>query len=96
MDGYISIQEAIDAVESDLKQIDPLDPGQGIMKACIRRAVWRLKQVQFTDVRPVVRGRWIDNGFTLHKCSLCGCEDAFCKPSNYCPNCGADMRGWDS
>ena len=35
----------------------------------------------------VVHGRWIDG----MKCSVCGQVD-WTKP-NYCPNCGADMRG---
>lgn len=45
------------------------------------------------DVRPVVRGRWV-NG----KCDNCGehapywCLATTFHESNYCPNCGADMR----
>ena len=38
------------------------------------------------------KGKWICYGFTLHKCSLCGFEDAFIEPNNFCANCGADMR----
>ena len=46
------------------------------------------------DVRPVVRGKWI----ARHKwdwivCSECSYESN--KASNFCPNCGADMRGTD-
>ena len=45
------------------------------------------------------KGKWIEEGrlFNFHKCSNCG-EDAFLHDvhgeylSNYCPNCGADMR----
>ena len=37
-------------------------------------------------------GKWICDGFTLHKCSICGFEDAFCKPNNFCANCGAKMN----
>ena len=55
------------------------------------------------DVRPVVRGEWecgaqdFQTGYT-HTCSVCGgfinmyvggAEDDY----NFCPNCGADMRG---
>lgn len=46
------------------------------------------------DVRPVVHGTWVDetnkwsNGF---RCSQCG-HKIFCGTTNYCPNCGADMR----
>ena len=48
------------------------------------------------DARPVVRGRW-DNvsrisrkGFEWFKCSNCGME--WSNLTNFCPNCGADMR----
>lgn len=48
------------------------------------------------DVAPVVRGRW-DNasrisrkGFEWFKFSNCGME--WSNLTNFCPNCGADMR----
>ncbi len=59
------------------------------------------------DVRPVVRGRWIVNQTAMGtNYSVCSeCEKEFCfRPdygtlikidlsgTNYCPNCGADMR----
>ena len=43
-------------------------------------------------------GEWIDlktmdEWYThVYKCSLCGCEHMY---SNYCPNCGAKMKGID-
>lgn len=44
------------------------------------------------DVEPVRYGRWIDHPLTKYPiCSVCGCK-ALAK-YNYCPNCGADMRG---
>lgn len=58
------------------------------------------------DVRENVRGEWIDCGthgdwaweqdghgncWHIWKCSKCECTTEHC--SNYCPNCGADMRG---
>ena len=56
------------------------------------------------DVRPVVRGKWIDRWYCSNmsgyeyamKCSVC--ENPTYRISlaekmpNYCPNCGADMR----
>lgn len=52
------------------------------------------------DVRPVVRGKWEQTkdefGF-YNKCSACG-KEYYCgpiAPFNFCPNCGADMRGGD-
>lgn len=46
------------------------------------------------DVRPVKRGKWIDtdNYYQRWKCSVCGCHTRDAAP-NFCPNCGADMRG---
>ena len=53
------------------------------------------------EVAPVVRGEWIKTapyrpggrpprGVVLYQCNLCkGVADT---PSNFCPNCGADMR----
>ena len=58
------------------------------------------------DVRENVRGEWIDDGihgdwaweqdghgnfWHFWKCSRCGMGTK--TRSNYCPNCGADMRG---
>ena len=43
------------------------------------------------DVRPVVRGRWIDvEDSTLSTCSVCG-FNVGAYTFHYCPNCGADM-----
>ena len=43
------------------------------------------------------RGKWIimDAGFPVPKCSVCGEKANMRKRSyyNFCPNCGADMRG---
>lgn len=42
------------------------------------------------DVRPVVRGTWVKNGWSI-RCSICGYDMPFAT-RNFCPNCGADMR----
>lgn len=45
------------------------------------------------DVRPNVTGRWIDHQmgrWVYAKCSEC--ETVHDVRSNFCPNCGADMR----
>ena len=41
--------DGIKAIESDLDEIDALDPDAGIKKACIRRAVWKLMGVPSAD-----------------------------------------------
>ena len=51
------------------------------------------------DVRGV--GKWIEDAMRI-KCSVCGtdfndevtcCSDCYRWPWNYCPNCGARMKG---
>lgn len=41
-------------------------------------------------------GEWIDVNFdgTLHECSVC--HERSCCNGNFCPDCGADMRGGDA
>ena len=57
-----------------------------------------LKQIILRGSRP--KGKWIDisvikafhyDGEPRVRCSRCGDEEEW--SSNYCPNCGADMRG---
>ena len=53
-----------------------------------------LKTAPTADVRENVRGEWIDNGIdpgAWNFCSVCGEQsiDLY----DFCPNCGADMRG---
>ena len=46
------------------------------------------------DVRPVVRGKWVQGDMPTYggyKCSVCGANTVLYK-ANFCPNCGADMR----
>ena len=49
------------------------------------------------DVRPVVRGRWEIGGVNGNgvignwTCDVCGGMSL--KDTQFCPNCGADMRG---
>lgn len=60
-------------------------------------------QYQAADVRPVVRGKWIDRydkyyGWNMWACSACGEEFVLTDGTpdmneyHFCPNCGADMR----
>lgn len=49
-----------------------------------------LTSIPAADVRPVVRGKWFQNGYSI-RCSECGYDMPFAV-RNFCPNCGADMR----
>ena len=52
------------------------------------------------DVRPVVRGRWIEKPYLLGTTNVCSvCLENYGMPHgkyNFCPNCGADMRRGDN
>lgn len=64
-------------------------------------------EIPDADVRPVVRGYWHGEGdgyadgelvCDMWQCSCCGewFDEWDDKPTwNFCPNCGADMRGGD-
>lgn len=70
-------------------------------KACrVLDMLDEVEQFQSADVRQVVRGKWIVDSIAsnIFSCSVCG-QDAPVEPtggteykSNFCPNCGADMR----
>lgn len=72
------------------------------------KALWRRICKQPTvDAVPVRHGEFIGteydgyaDGYPVYyewKCSECGCIFEDDEPTyNYCPNCGADMRGEDS
>ena len=49
-----------------------------------------LMDIPAADVRPVARGVWVKNGWSI-RCSICGYDMPFAT-RNFCPNCGADMR----
>ena len=49
-----------------------------------------INQFPSSDVEPVKHGRWKRCGKNLGECSECG--EVVVIKSNYCPNCGADMR----
>ena len=57
-----------------------------------------LMDVPAADVKPVVRGKWIFDDFDGdgfdYQCPCCSMYAK--KPSNFCPNCGADMREADN
>ena len=51
-------------------------------------AVYRIKDFPAADVAPVRHARWLLDG----RCSEC-LANPLTTHKNYCPNCGADMRG---
>ena len=53
-----------------------------------------MQRIPAADVRPVVRGEWIicSDGYYPY-CSVCKNEPQGRVMTDFCPNCGADMRG---
>ena len=51
---------------------------------------WNRRGVEKADAKPVKRGEWGKRAYNRLQCSYCGkCEDI---ATDFCPNCGADMR----
>ena len=60
---------------------------------CRQYAQEEIKKIPAADVRPVVRGKWVKNGWSI-RCSVCGYDMPFAT-RNFCPNCGAMMEEAD-
>lgn len=58
----------------------------------LHNALEAFNEIPAADVRPVRRGKWeYNSGDNIPYCSECMMpQDSEC---NFCPNCGADMRG---
>ena len=84
---YIT-QEEVFKILTDLN--DPLNA-----KVRTTEAMRLINDLPAADVKPVVRGKWIELGKYIDgynwRCSVCKRESTMA--INYCPNCGADMRG---
>lgn len=51
-----------------------------------------IDEIPAADVREVVRGKWKKRkNWSRCVCSVCSYENG--GETNFCPNCGADMRG---
>ena len=99
---YIQHQSALDAIEAERKVVHHESQMECTEEACrneyvitrvLERLAIRVQIIPAADVRPVVRGRW-ENFRGKPRCSRCKAvwpEDYY--DHNFCPNCGADMRG---
>ena len=91
MADYIERDELL----ADLRLARSLTPGlpyEGPMAKIVDTFFDLIATYPAADVAPVKRGRWVDG-----HCDQCGCygEDDRVGgniPTNFCPNCGADMR----
>jgi len=73
-------------------------PGCPRLWGCGCDRIDRLIAISAADVRPVVRGHWIEHISDLFpadstiECDQCHAEQPTGIDDNFCPNCGADMR----
>ena len=104
MADYISRDEAIERIQPHVKPQTVY--GEGYLQA-IEHATAILELMPAADVQPVKHGEWDFQGYQLFKCTNCKeiftqnqleamqnhiNQEEFTFP-NFCPNCGADMRG---
>lgn len=90
MAEYIEKQAAIEAINS-------VPAGNWSSK----RYAGELERIPPADVRPVIRGRWINEervgfGSVEAECSNCGRRMIYNPAWRCCPWCMADMRGGDA
>ena len=98
MAEYISRSALIDMLTDKYLEAKFYD---GCKARTIKECMYMIDGIP-SDVAPVRHGRWVDHCVRDWRCSECGDKiikfrsvDGYCyddKP-NFCPNCGADMRG---
>lgn len=94
MNDYMDKQTAINLLDNLIGMVE--DTQENDYDAALKMGIKALK----ADVRPVRRGHWIHDGFDIPHgvdwmhCSECGSRNVYCPATmtNFCPNCGADMR----
>lgn len=86
----IYLDDAIDALAEYIHNVDKV-MGTGYLSAydCKDAATSVLADLPPAQPR---KGRWKGEGLGDYRCSLCG-EIHTRTRTNFCPNCGADMRG---
>ena len=107
MSDYISRADAMKPFQDRL-EIAEAKCAAGIATICDAQvagmseaAIKLLKDIPTADVRPVVRGEWISyieespegTKYIGHRCSVCNEWEGFAEGCNFCPNCGAKMKG---
>lgn len=86
MDDYIKREDALSEMakaECGLEYEECTD--------CSCSYICRIRDIPSADVRENVRGEWLSM-FGHNVCNKCGFKIDIV-PTNFCPNCGADMRG---
>lgn len=84
MSRYIDQAKAIEVVEN-------IQLHKNVIEV-VRDIIAELEDIESADVRENVRGEWLQNEESpwLYECSKC--HRVFLGTTDFCPNCGADMR----
>jgi hypothetical protein len=85
MSDYIS-REMAKAFFTPQKGVTILTP----ITVTVESILATIDNIPAADVRPVVRGVWVKNGWSI-RCSICGYDMPFAT-RNFCPNCGCAME----
>ena len=93
MTKYVELETAIDAVNDVYYDTPDINLSADKLEAALRG-------IQYSDVVPVVHGRWIEHKKyifgTMYDCSVCYNRILDNGHAwNYCPNCVARMDGDD-
>ena len=91
---YISRDDTLKAIHQYCKDCDNCN--SVMCRACDSAdAMDIVLDIPKANVQPVKRGHWITNPYMLNrqKCSECSFWSDDLQADNYCPACGADMRG---
>lgn len=91
MADYIEREKVFDIIAEVFEFAEDAEEAIFELNSCV-------KALPSADVRPVTPGGWIgvdDEPFEAWECGRCGkvVEDEYRLLPNFCPNCGADMRG---
>jgi hypothetical protein len=89
MTEYIDKQVVIDEVDEWYDLYPDSDTAREAL-SLLKKAI---KKISSEDVRPMVRGRWIDydDDYGAYCCSVCEQDAPEDTEWPYCPNCGAYM-----
>ena len=91
---YISRDEALKAMQYCCKNCDNYNGA--MCRACNNADEMDIIcDIPAADVQPIRRGHWIYNDAILNRirCSECDFWSDDLQADNFCPSCGADMRG---